>query len=99
MHVGGLLVTARQDAADVVELVERRGRRLQVAGQPVGLAQLRHRRDDGRELCEGTQQVALALVRQQRRVEACPDRRSAGANPWSAPLRRIEQSRAWAYCT
>ena len=91
----GLLVAARQDPAGVVEPVVGAGQLLEVAGDPVRLAQLGRRGDHPRELAERPEQVALALVGEQRRVEVVAARRS----PSSAALRSSEAIRACAYCT
>ena len=60
---------SRPHAALVVPLVVLAGELLEVAGDPVRLAQLGRLADHPRELAEGRQQHRLGLVVQQRRVE------------------------------
>ena len=74
---------------DVVEPVERRRRRLEVARHPVRLAQLGRRRDDGRELGQ-----APGAGRPRARATAAPgrSRRRPEPMPRSAALRRIERA-------
>ena len=73
------LVALRQHPAlaGVVPLVEDRGRVLEVARDPVRLAQLGRAGDHPRELGQRAQQLALELVGEQRRVEVRPRRRAA----------------------
>ena len=90
--VGGLLVAHRQHPAGVVELVVGAGQLLQVAGDPVRLAQLGRGGDDRGELAERADQVALARVLQQPEVRRVrhgrrPGRRRCG------PARRAGRAR------
>ena len=77
------LVALRQHPAGVVEPVVDAGGVLEVAGDPVRLAQLGRGRDDARELGERPQQLALLLVR--RAASGCDSR--AAPSPRSAALR------------
>ena len=52
------------------------GQLFEVASDAVRLTQLAGARDDPGELAEGAEQVALAVVGQQRWIEHSPDRRS-----------------------
>src|SRR3954452_3398345 len=63
------LVPQREHAAGVVEAVVGAGQLLEVTGDAVRLAQLRRAGDDARELAQRAEQVALAVVAEQRRVE------------------------------
>ena len=79
-------------------LLKTDGGGLEVAGDPVRLAQLGGAGDHPRELGQRAQQLALELVREQRRVEVRPA--SAGSDmPRSAAFAIIRQVRAWPYCT
>ena len=73
-QVAGLLVAARQHPAGVVEAVVGAGELLEVARDPVRLAQLGGGLDHPRELGERAQQLALLLVGEQRRGATRPRR-------------------------
>ena len=63
------VVPLRQHAARVVEPVVGAGQLLEVARDPMGLGQLGGRGDHAGELADGTEQVALTVVVEQRGVE------------------------------
>src|SRR3954464_2109201 len=63
------LVAEREHAADVVEAVVGAGQLLEITRDAMRLTQLGCARDDARELAERSEQVALAFVGEQRRVE------------------------------
>ena len=71
MQVGDLLVGARRaHPAGVVPLVEAAGEVLEVARDPVRLAQVGRLRHDPREVAQDREQRGLGVVGQQRGVEA-----------------------------
>ena len=95
VQVGDLLVALGTHAALVVPLVGPAGEVLEVARDPVRLAQPGRLRDHAREVAEDREQRRLGVVGQQRRVEAV---RACAARP-PAPAGATLQVRAWAYCT
>ena len=83
----------RDDAAGVVPAVVGAGEFLEVAGDPVRLAQFGGLQHDARELGEHAEQDALGLVRQRRGVE------HRAVDPAASALRATARVRACAYCT
>ena len=74
-QIGRRLVTHRQHAAGVVEPVVGAGELLEVARDPMRLAQLGGARDDPRELPERAEQLAFLRLGEQGRVEPSPSPR------------------------